>query len=308
MSGVESNVTINNGSNDGLLIVDGRVRAAISQDVPLILFRVVCSIIGVPLNVLIATAVLRLRRLNSKPRNIFLLGITFSNLTAFVPVLFEVIYFFYPSDIVCRCYVAVIGMPDIFLLLSIFLSLAHCYVAIRFPLWHRKKVTVCRAVLCIVTSFILAILINKFVYIVGMEPFECAVNFRAGRVIGTSLAVLFFLCIFVRVTVHQQTKQLLIDNRLVALTETGVTNGHQQEDIRLDNLDNAEEENGNDEVVDRQTRNNQESHLHVSMNQQALHRMELEATKTLVAGVTSLFVFSSPAIVFIVSMNVCRLV
>lgn len=290
-----------NSSNvsDELLVIDGQVRGAILQDIPLILFKVACSAVGVPLNLLVASVILRLRRLHSKPRNIFLLGITFSNLTAFVPVFFEVVYFFYPLDVICKCYVAVNHLPDIFLMLNIFLSLADRYVAIRHPLWHRKKVTVRRVVWGLVIAFTTAILISKLVFLVGLESFECAVNFRASRVMGTVLLALFVMCVAARIAVYQQTRKLLVHHRSIAMVETATTNG-QEEVFCMANANGTSSQG----VTSSNTRVRES----VNFNQTTLHRIELEATKSLVAGVTSLFVLASPLLIYFVSISICRLV
>lgn len=297
-------LNVSNTEEDVFLIIDGQVRSAIIQDIPLILFKVACSAVGVPLNILIACAILRLRRLHSKPRNIFLLGITASNLTAYVPVIFEIAYFFYPQEAICKCYVALVGLPDVFLLLNIFLSLADRYVAISHPLWHRKKVTVRRVTVWLIIGFILAITINKYMFIIGWEPFTCAVSLRASQTIGTCLVVLFTLCVIVRITVYQQTKKLLVYHRQVAVAGKSSSGS---EEIAMNHLKaGPAEEGGSDPTQVATSSSNGRIHLHAQMNQQTLHRMELEATKTLVAGVTSLIVLASPLVIFLVSINICR--
>lgn len=68
----------------------------------LIVTKLICSLIGIPLNVLIAIAIIRLRRLHSKPRHIFLLGIVLADLYAFVPVIIQLTYWNVPTESVCE--------------------------------------------------------------------------------------------------------------------------------------------------------------------------------------------------------------
>lgn len=89
-------------------------------------FQVVCTAFGIPLNVFIAFLILRLKQLRRKPHNIFLLGIVISNLSVFAPSLIDILHFLLPyDDLLCRISVAVTGLPDVFLLLSILISLVN---------------------------------------------------------------------------------------------------------------------------------------------------------------------------------------
>ena len=64
----------------------------------LMVTHLICCIIGIPVNSLIAFIIVYLRRLRKKPRNVFLFGLVLSNLSSFVPVLSEFAYFHFPSE------------------------------------------------------------------------------------------------------------------------------------------------------------------------------------------------------------------
>lgn len=270
-----------------------------NTDIQLITFKIICTMIGLPLNVFVAVVILRLKRLRSKPRNIFLLGIILSNLTSHVPALSEIINFFYPDIVLCQVFIAFISLPDSYLLLNIFLSLMDRYVAIRYPLWHREKVTVRRVALWLSVAFALATLTNKWPHVALMVPITCELDITISRISGIMMTLLFLLCLVARVTVYVQTKNLLRE--------------HQQnlaysfsQSVEMKEVIHRVENQCTCAMSDRVSSIVCVDSLGVRMSQQALRRMEVEATKTLLAGVTSLLVLTCPMVIYLVAINICR--
>lgn len=152
--------------------VDGSLRCPMHNDTYLAVAQIAFASVGIPLNSFMAFVILRLKRLRSKPRNIFLLGIIISNLSTFLPASFELTNFYYPGNkVVCQSFVASIGIPQNFVLLSTFLSLVDRYVAIRHPLWHRLRVTVRRVAIGLIFCSIVTVLVSKYVFIFGV--YQC---------------------------------------------------------------------------------------------------------------------------------------
>ncbi len=165
-----------------LLSEDGEIQSAINIDYPLIIFKIICSVIGIPLNAVLFLAIICKRRLLiNRPRNIFLLATIASNLMAFVPSVLEIVHYFHPNELTCKLYVATFGLPDVFLLQNILLSQIDRYVAIREPLWHRTKVTVPLATLSVLVLFVISILVNKFLYIFRLVLLDCHVVSFTGK-------------------------------------------------------------------------------------------------------------------------------
>jgi len=276
-----------------LLGEDGEIKSAITLDFPLFIFKVICSLIGIPPNFIVFIIILCQRRLLNKPRNIFLLATLFSNLMAFVPAVLEIAYYINPNEILCKLYVATLGLPDVFLLQNIFLSQIDRYVAIEKPLWHRTKFTSPLAVLCVVICFVISSVINKFLYIFQMVQLDCHVHFTAGKIIAFVLIILFVLCIIARVIVFIQTRNLLRSscNPTVSVIP---------DNIELDGLNNdgsrAVPAPSETAVELRKT----------STNHQTLRQLEDLATRTMVAGVTSLIVLTCPLLVFFLTLTICR--
>lgn len=295
-----------NENQSEIVIVDGQMKSPIDRDLVLIIFKLLCSIIGIPLNGLMAVAVLRLRRLHSKPRNIFLMGITVSNLLAFVPPILEIIYYFLPNELLCLAFVFTNRLPDVYLLLNIFLSLMDRYVAIRYPLWHRKKVTVLHVFVGLVFSFTLITVISKFFYIFRLVPLRCQINRVAYRTVILVCLFLFILCVASRVIVYLQTRKLLRDQR----SSNFPIRSHPPEEIMemvALSINNDAADISARPAVEFSAALPTVIDLGVRVDQRMLHKMELDATKTLVAGVTSLFVLCCPAFILYLSLAICRL-
>lgn len=125
--------------NAGVVLTDsGAIKNPMNVDVILIAINIACSLVGIPLNCFTGLVILHLRRLRSKPRNIFLLGIVASNLSAFIPPIIETVHFFRPGDeVACKSYLAVVGLPEVFLLLNMLISLLDRYHS-TYPFWLRN--------------------------------------------------------------------------------------------------------------------------------------------------------------------------
>lgn len=174
-----------NSSKPENIFFNGQIENPIDQqDAYLISAEITCSFIGIPLNVFLVIIIIRFRRLHSKPRNIFLLGIVLSNIIAFLPPIIELAYWIVPMESVCKAYNIILGLPYAILLQNMLLALGDRYVAITYPLWHLKTMTVGFVTYFLVLSTLTLIFLLKFVYITGMIPLRCEILYLHGKVIG----------------------------------------------------------------------------------------------------------------------------
>ena len=309
-----------------LLTTSGEPQKATEINAFLIITKVLSCFIGIPLNVFVAIIIIRLRRLHSKPRNIFLLGIIFSNLLTFVPALIEVIYWVLPLDIVCQSYVAVGGLPNTLLLWNMLLALIDRYVAIKYPIWHREKVTVRRVIYFLLFSSVFLGFLIKFVFIFGLIQLRCTVWTVHSKVVGLTMAILFVLCVIAHFIVFQQTKTLLQKNRTLCPST--------KESIGMQTFSNRKrrfsgEDNNQENVFAEGKINEREgdvdlnaivsappnltsvvnlsSNMVIHVDNEKLSRMELEAARTLVIGVASLFAMTFAILVLFIILYVCQL-
>lgn len=308
---------------DVLFINDGEKQKPINLDVFLILTKVACSFLGIPLNVLIAIFIIRFRRFHSKPRHIFLLGIILSNLFAFASVVIELTYWMAPNDLVCQSFVAVVGLPYALLLFNMLLALADRYVAIKNPMWHRKKVTARRVAWALLLGWVSISLVLKFIYIFGLAPLQCEIRMLHNKLLGWTRTVLFILCIITNFIVYRQTKTLLKESRM--LNSSKNTSQTFLQHKRFNATPNSNNSNGGNNVLVEmiqlapiETRNilvpnrasvsssDPSSGAVIQFNSGTLSQMELEATRTLISGVTSLFLMACPLIIFFLVITFCR--
>jgi len=276
---------------------DGEIIGAITIDLPLLVLKIVLCLIGVPINITAILITLCRPCVNdsSRPRNVFLLANFFSNLAIFIPALLEIAYYFYPTnDSICQSFVATAGLAELFILQSTLLSLIDRYLAIQYPLWHWNKFTPQWATFWIILSFILTVLVSKSVYIFGIYELGCHVHFASNNIYGTLLGILFVLCIIGRSIVFIQKRTLLRN----ATHRNGET-------IELQDLSGGQhQQTGNENelpsligvVIQRAS----------SMDSETLRQIEDGATKTMVSGVTSLFIFTFPRLVFYLVINICK--
>nr|CAH0104740.1 unnamed protein product [Daphnia galeata] len=270
--------------DDVVLTQSGEVYNPIDLDDNfLIITKFVCCSIGIPLNLSIAFTIVHRRRLHRKPRNIFLLGIIFSYLMFFVPSVIKLIYWaVYPIESVCRGYVAVVGVPQGLLLLNMLLALVDRYMAINHPLLHREKMTVRSAAVLIAIGSLVVVFLLKFIFIVHIiAPLRC------------------------------ETKDLLAESRRLTLATNNAMreNDEDAEWIELGSIGNESRMNhrassGSGSMTDHSTHIKSMS-IHV--DKRKLSQIELEATRTLITGVTSLMVTALPPTVFVSIFLGCQL-
>lgn len=319
---------------DILYTISGEVQSPIDTNFILMAIKVILAFFGLPLNIFLGVIIARLRRLHSKPRNIFLLGILISNLIVFFPTVIEVLYWINPDVIICKAYVSIIGLPHIILLWNILCALVDRYIAITYPMWHRKKVTVRGAAWFLVASSASFVFFMKLVYIFEIVPFKCEIRILHGKIVGSTVATLFVACIIVHLIVYRRTRALLSESRTIGpgnrrtLTTTNVDDGPPpnpnnpstvpRQGLSTDGNNPGLRDSDPNPIppvenqlngceLNRHQGLHSSSHMFIHMPNGTLSKMEMWATKTLIEGVTSLFVFSSPLIILFFIIFFCHL-
>ncbi|EFX73285.1 hypothetical protein DAPPUDRAFT_109997 [Daphnia pulex] len=270
----------------------------------------VCCLVGIPLNLSIAITLIRHRRLRQKPRNIFLLGIIWSNLSFFIPAIIKLIYWgFYPVESLCRVYVALVGVPQGLLSLNMLLAVADRYLAINHPLLHREKMTVRFASVVIILSSISTVFFLKFVYIVGLAPLRCEVWLVHAKIILMILTIVFLSCATLYLVVYRQT-QILLGTIFPSTNDAaGQRNGNQMECIELAVIGNESlNERVSTPITNDECSSIRPSSMSIHVNRRKLSQIDLETTRTLISGLTSLIITTLPPMIFVSSFLACRLV
>jgi hypothetical protein len=329
---MNNNTTINQG--DVMFIQNGEPYNPIDLDLFLVVTKCLCCSVGIPLNLLIAVTIVRLRRLRSKPRNIFLLGIIFSYLLLFLYPIIELTYWgLYPVEPVCRAFIAILAIPQILLLLNMLLALADRYVAINHSLLHREKVTVRLASGIVCFSSIFFVFIAKFVYIVGLVPLRCEMYAIHSKIIFVIIVGLLVMCTVLNIIVYRQTKVLFGESRKLTNPTNEMSRITTRNHGRMDNndemvgqdlaivdgdnvlIESSQLDTSGNEILNVRPSVSSPANERTSVRAMSIHvdrgklsQMEMEATRTLVIGVTSLVLTVFPPVIFFFTFFVCRLI
>ena len=211
-----NNESINN-RNEIVLTQNGEILNPVEIDSILTAAHFLCCLVGIPLNVSIVVTIVRFRRLHRKRRNIFLLGIIFSNLSFLFPAIIKLIYWsLYPIEFVSQSYMALVGVPQCLLSLNMLLALMDRYMAIHDPLFHREKMTVRLACGIVLLSSTFVVFLLKFAYILGVGALRCEVWLFHAKIILIILTVVFASCIALNVIVYRRTRNHLNESQCFA--------------------------------------------------------------------------------------------
>lgn len=255
---------------------------------PEILFdlKCICNLIGRAINICVAAAIIRRRRARCQPRNIFLLGILFCYLLFFTPDLIEVIHRGLNSvESVCQLHFAIAGVPQVLLLLNMFLALTDRCLAIHYPDWYQEKMTVRLACNIIVIGTILIVFFLKIDYVIRLGTLRCEEWLVHANVIGTIVILLFVSCVVLNAIVYLEVKIPQFE------TTSPSDMSFNEDSVGWIELAPVERD---------------ESHRPVDVNANVFNPVKVEATRTLTVAVT--YFLSYQTVVIVSAFLACRFV
>ena len=169
------------------------------------LVRWVAIAIGLPLNFLVAWVILR-SRWQHNPRNVFWLGSIVCHLVTLLMGAFEAILVINPPqhpNVFCQIYVLLIGSPYTILLVSLLLATADRWIALSYPLRHRRHVTVFRVAVVLLSSWVLVLGAMTSPYWSGkIQLPSCSVQPEVMKWVTFSYLVMGVIIIFAQVKVY----------------------------------------------------------------------------------------------------------
>ena len=252
-----------------------------------------CASIGLPLNFVVISTILHSKRLRQS-RNITWLGIAFSHIIILFNRIFELVVYVTQDRTLCSIFVFMVGLPHAILLLNSFLALVDRYVSITYFSWYKRHVKSHYIVVGQVIAVSLLIIVTKFHYIrdyiFRLANVDCYVNSSDGIEVSVVIHILIMLCIVGQIIVYCKTKKILTNAANPRLTISAV---HFE---RRGNLQTPEGSvimviNGDETNCD--TSRQQRRFLRKDMK--TISHLEVEATRNLIAGIFSLFVFAIPS-------------
>lgn len=151
-----------NSSSTSAEAIDSSEVPGLAMPVILRINRIGCVAIGIPLNLIVLSVIVRSRQLWS-PRNIFWLAVTFFNLLALIQSVMEltIFYLYQRSDgsheMVCKAYSVMVGCPYALLLTALTLATADRYSALAHCQFYQNYVTPSRSILVLFTVVIVVV-------------------------------------------------------------------------------------------------------------------------------------------------------
>ena len=250
--------------------------------------NICCISIGLPLNLLIAGLIVTQERLH-KPRHIFWLGVILSAIFAQLVSLNELFAFkifpdYHPA---CVAFHLLVGIPYANLLLNVLFCLLDRYVAITYPIWHKKEMKIKWIVTAQLFGLIFISILFKVSYFVDGSFSEvscCQEEEPHGKIVIFTLMTLVLLCLVAQLIIYFETKKHFIRQRLIQCPNL-------PRNVDLDQAVEIIEETSMNlpQITDRQ-----HSDIVVHVNRQTIVKLEREAAWTLAFGVVSLVFISSP--------------
>ena len=254
--------------------------------------------VGVPLNLFVAVVILAFKRLHNKPRNVFWLGVTVSNILTLITILIEYLAFQLQNNFICAVFVSITGVAYTCLLFNLLLALTDRYVAIVYPLWHHRRVTVRWAIFSQLGGLCFFTVVIKFPFISRLVPLSCSIIPVHSKIIAVTNAVLFLLCIIAQIVVYRKTRQYFSKQRNGQVSISFITTQGRQ---RQENVTNSTDENrvqlpAEDAVVITYSSTSDRHGPSLRHHHGNNRRMEVEATWSLLTGVFSLTLFTFPTL------------
>ena len=171
--------------------------------------NVICSVVGIPMNVLTAVFILLKRRLH-QTRNILWLSVAFSNVFILLHQLVEFYAYQFKSEAAEKIFILVLGLPDTSLALNLFLSLVDRYVCIAHSSWYKRKVKTTWIISGQIGCFSILCVLTKGQYYLPFIPFpeelNSITNTKIVRIVGL---IILLLCTVSPVFLYFKVKYYL---------------------------------------------------------------------------------------------------
>ena len=272
-------------------------------------FLFFCCLVGLPLNLFIAIKIVISPHLNCIPRNILQLSLILCNIFTLIVVVVELVYYYSPSDEVCKVYVSIVDLPYLTFFLNLLLTMIDRHVAITDPLWHRENITVYGVSFWLVFLDISLALGVNWVHI-GAGVVHCEIQLTHSTTQALTLLILLVACIALRVTDYAKTRQLLPrDNGIIPCPPLLL---HQASDfiemeafIQPSHPPTASSTPRVIHAAAPASSTEPPTGLSVHVTSETLARMEMQASKAFITGLTLLLLLPCPRLVFALAYLLC---
>ena len=274
-----------------------------------------CGVVGIPLNLLIATYIVLTPRLH-QTRNIVWLGVAFSNVLVLFQHLIEFYAYLYQSETANKIFRLVLGLPYASLALNLFLSLIDRYISITHSPWYKRKVTKTWIISGQIGCFFIICVLMKGPYFLDIFPFPDGITTTELKLYSIAGFFTSLLCVFGQVFVYAKIKCFLRLEKDVEVSPStnrrtynrkGKYTHQTTEFMGEEQPRESEQENSLDDFHLYQTTAAKLKSPAVTTSPHFIHmgelisRLELKAARQALDSVTLLFLFFLPPTVVLVS-------
>ncbi|EFX82082.1 hypothetical protein DAPPUDRAFT_316623 [Daphnia pulex] len=271
--------------------------------------HLICLSQGIPINLLIGVVIARNRRLHN-PRNTFWLGIIVLNLlTIFMAVLKLLVVHVAddPAHFTCLLFSFMTGKPYTILLFIMLLAILDRYVAITYPLYHREHVTVRLVVFVQIGIFLAVFFLLSMPFIFNWIPLMCGFNLMMGKWTMLLRSILVTMCITAQVKVYLVTRRYLRQAEVrplsIPLQQMVITPPNNGDESLRPASATVEETSSSMSVV---ANTNKNAPFFVHRRNKTVSKLELEASLTLLVGVSTLCIITAPMFIVCFALSICQ--
>lgn len=208
-SGSSSNESKDTNYGDNNRFSNNPLSHPLDMNIGTVIVHCICSLTGLPLNLRLAFGIILDKELYTKPRNIILLSRVLCNIFTLIMAVDEIIYFFWPNNDVCRFFISVFELPYVLFFLNRLLALIERCVAVAYPIWYHERVTVQFTLSwLVVLNAALALAVN-WIYITGVAPLLCEIQFSHAITLDVTLLFLCISCIVFRMIDYRQKNKIV---------------------------------------------------------------------------------------------------
>ena len=265
--------------------------------------HIVCNVIGIPLNLLTAAFITLSPRLH-QTRNILWLGVAFSNVLVLSTHLVEFYAYQFQSETAKKIFSLAAGLPYASLMLNLFLSLVDRYISIAHSAWYKRKVTITWIVSGKIGCFSIVCLLIKGPYLLDFIPLPSEVTFMEIKIFSVIGTIPLMMCIVGQIFVYFKVKcyltlekekdipiMVLFNRRTenLQVRNTQFTDGELQKENSLDDF-----HDGWTATASITPQNAITSPYFIQIGNQAISRLELEASRNALNSVTFFLLLALP--------------
>ena len=251
-----------------------------------------CTLIGIPLNVIVAMLIICSG--NRRSYHIFTVGVLFSNVYTLSTALLDYAVTYWPLDALCFVYYSTFGSSYTLLLLNVLLATLDRWSSLVVPQWRRSNITIFRLIILQVVAFVLISVLIDLPYIVRFVPLQCAIHIDVVKWMAFIDCPLMAACIALKLILYRASKSCANHEEVITPIISIVLTTIFGPAYSI-----------NDQRVDEENCIGRSHSRRLSWQVTSWQGVEREGRISLISGMISMFIFAIPSAVVFIYAWVC---